>query len=312
MRKTKKTIVILSLSICLIVLIISVINRENTQRISTDEHSGAEIEKKNSIKSVESPETIEEYDGELGYSERFNADEDYFYLALELFDASRNGDIEAQYYLAKVLLTCKGTVGLKERYSDDDYSAYETRLEQDLIETLLAKCSQFDEDNFDRFGVPKDWVIRSANSGYGPALIGQLIMSEGPSKSDKLMTDIKNAILSQNPEVMYIFSSFFRNNEDHSVWKILACEYGFNCSSSSSEDWIYPMASRCAEQIRLESSDWGKRCIAGVSLQESIELRHGAEDYALIIQQAKTLKNLIDNDMLADNEIARYFNMIND
>ncbi|WP_168203972.1 hypothetical protein [Aliikangiella coralliicola] len=214
----------------------------------------------------------------------FQNSDDLYSLGLELLEKSENGDPEAQYYLAKVIITCDLSSGEQHLSAYDSGEAFEIR------EWLYTRCAGFNSQNIVTFGHYKDWLKLSAQSGFALSQLVDLALSRDVTRDHETLLILKNAIDSRHHDAMSMLSSLSKNDAAKSVWALLACDYGYDCSDESKESWRMIEVTDCALKLHL-----GEECNAKVDYVEVVKRQFPEEKFLKILERKSQLKKVIES-----------------
>lgn len=213
------------------------------------------------------------------------------------------GNPEGQYSVAKLLDVCKKTHS--ERYENrterDRYLAEALRSSsnQEFAAEFTASMKSESDACFDLRDAlgdsrrtPEEWMLISAEGGYGPALAAMAgayawgapvpdveSIREEYERQDMRHTLVAAAVRTRNPEALFAVSGFFgrmgpmnrgKPGEDL-AWVYAACHFGLECGP---ENWMLQWMCR-----------WGKDCdqAYAVSLPAYLEYKQyspAEQDYA--------------------------------
>lgn len=240
---------------------------------------------------------------------------DDFALARELLDAALLGDARAQYWLGQVLLRCEVYKRTLARYPEGTLA---TRVESYLASSIkgpehhrsklrreaLRCAGLFSEMPFAGYDLPDEandfryWSTLAVESGDPIAVIDRALRSKvnhRPSDDAErnrafraaLMRDVRIAVSSRDPVALFtvggIFSdpSFAADPQQGYAWTVVACELGYDCTTSN------PNWGGCVE---------AGTCVAGFSHADTLQRDLGATKYAQIYAQAQDIRYKLETD----------------
>ena len=197
---------------------------------------------------------------EPGLAEQFAAAKDLWEFAESVLPRAQAGDAAAQFYLFKALRYCDDGYrfyfdrGGKRRTLDQALQWASTRptTSLDEVREIHQKCFRLKESTHS-FGAGDDWLF-AANSKHFPLanmemaqrLWGQSVKAQG-NPHDALPDEAQRlallALRSKDPEVLFQFgdlTGMFRDvdsaSQEQWVWRLAACQRGYDCSSSA--EWL--------------------------------------------------------------------------
>ncbi|MDH5433498.1 MAG: hypothetical protein OEY19_06100, partial [Gammaproteobacteria bacterium] len=211
-------------------------------------------------------------------------------FSLEILEAAKNGDGESQYYLFKVLDKCRWIFESERELTSIAQGL--PILYSRIIEPTRTLCAGFDKDNLtlfnlsekrmDSYRIKMQWVSMSAENGYAPAVINDWFDNRRSYGYDETIAKMRGVLESKHPDV-YHFLSLMPNKEKHQkyAWQFLACDYGYDCSTTSLEFWKYDSLIDCnpinsSHRVCSEELDYLntiKESLSEEELEKSLETK---------------------------------------
>ena len=220
--------------------------------------------------------------------DRFDNNDDLYALALELYDFALNGDNEAQFYLAKIMLYCESL--------DIPYTEIDSALTIELHDWMRTRCAGFVNQNVEGLGSSDDWLELAAEGKYPQAIVVKLIKMEDLPRTSIILNDIHLALSSKNSEVMNLMGSLGhpqKNKIANEAWRFLACDYGFDCSTQSKEIWRLWVGSACSVQMAT-----GQECKTDIDYITYSKSRYTSAEFEQIMSKVAYLKGAIKSDRI--------------
>jgi hypothetical protein len=167
----------------------------------------------------------------------------------------------------------------------------------DDVNEIYQKCHRLKESDSSRFGKAEDWLRKSADARNPVAQIDLASMLTGEAgvsgtidnaaKRDEAKKLVRDALASKDPAVIWgvgdltsLFSGDFEKaNHDQWIWKIAACQRGYDCSSTAEWRKAY-----CRFDLNCQPYDTGLDVIR----------RLAKSDYEQIVLEAKELNARLD------------------
>ena len=186
-------------------------------------------------------------------------DKDYKQRMDRLLPLAIDGSVTAQYELARTLHYCNDILHLyflkkntdAVRTLEESQRMFEYKLpgnSQDKIADVYERCHAF-FDNQSQLQTWNDWLEKSANAGYPPAMFmkADLMRQDNALKADPAITEKArnlaiDASSSGNPIAVFGMADFVSNKTQDqaaqlmSAWWLAGCERGYDCGSES--EWI--------------------------------------------------------------------------
>lgn len=232
---------------------------------------------------------------EIGYSKsgmgtKFDKSDDLYAYALELHDLAESGDSEAQYYLAYVISHC---------YSPElPTSEFDSALSIELNDWMRTRCAGFFNQGIESLGEIEYWIKRSSQSKYPQALVANLIIQDELPLTSAVLSDIQLALKSKSGEVMNLLGSFGhpqKNRIANEAWKILACDYGRDCTERSKDIWRFHLGATCS--IKMMTSEECKTNIDYITYSKS---HYTSEEFKQIMNKVASLRAVITSDRISE------------
>jgi hypothetical protein len=236
---------------------------------------------------------------------------DYLAKADAILAKAQGGDADAQYALYRLLFECDdGYRGYfdhrnKRRSLDEALQIASTRgpaMNIDDVNEIYQKCHRLKEGDSSRLGKAEDWLRKSADARNPTAqvvlaqkLFGEAVMGEtaaDAAKRDEAKKLARDALRSKDPAVVWevgdltlLFSDDEKATHDQWVWKVAACQRGYDCSHSAEWRKAY-----CRFDMNCQPYETGLDVIRRLT----------KSDYDQIEQEAKELNARLDADNFDD------------
>jgi len=225
---------------------------------------------------------------------------------------AQGGDADAQYALYRLLFECDDGYrgyfehGKKRRSLDEALQIASTRgpaMNIDDATEIYQKCHRLKEGDSTRFGRTEDWLRKSADGRNPRAQIdlaseltgeaGESGSADDAAKRDEAKRLARDALASKDPAVIWVVGDLtllIRGNldqprHDQWIWKLAACQRGYDCSSTAEWRKAY-----CRFDVNCQPYETGLDIIR----------RYTKSDYDEIEQEAKDLNARLDANDFSD------------
>ncbi|MCF6194072.1 MAG: hypothetical protein L3J46_07045 [Kangiellaceae bacterium] len=229
--------------------------------------------------------------------EIYSGSDDLFALALELFNLAIDGNSTSQYYLAKILMVCEAFLGSRVNGPSELSSILE------MGDWWHTRCSGFTKENIGDFGEVDKWISLSTKSQFPLAIAFKYALADSFVKNEKTQEDLQIALRSRHKDVMDILSYIAEDASVSAAWKLLACDYGYDCSGDSKEFWRIESAAHCT----LLSYD-GINCDLSASYLEYIKSSNTSKEFKVIMEKKNYLKEMIGSNRIDELNLEQMLN----
>jgi len=219
---------------------------------------------------------------------KFDNSDDLHALSLVLYNSATRGDNEAQFYLAKAILYCHSP--------DIPYTEIDSAVTIELHDWMRTRCAGFVNQNIEYLGKAEDWIELSYEGKYPQAIVANLIMQGKLPLTSATLSDIHLALSSRNSEVMNLIGSLGhsqKNRITHEAWKLLACDFGHDCTSHSKDIWRLRLGSFCSVKMIK-----GEECKTDIDYLTYSKSNYTPEEFEQIMDKVSFLKDVIASDRI--------------
>jgi hypothetical protein len=240
----------------------------------------------------------------------FREAQDLWSFAEQLLERAKAGEANAQYHLFRALSYCDtlypfyfGRKG-KRRTLDEGLQLASMRygLSSDEARDVYHRCDRIEGAEAHPFGSANEWLEAAQRAGHALAMIdsakllatkaavsGTIDAANSRKEAVRLAME---ALASREPEVIFKFGDlatlFFGDTERASemqwVWRLAACDRGYDCTSSA--EWL---KFQCRFDYNCQPNDDGVEYIR----------RNNSQNFDSIQSKAKDLSASLDANDLA-------------
>jgi hypothetical protein len=271
--------------------------------------------------SAEATSDAAEPAGQPDLYARLRASNDYYEFASGVFDAAKQGDPAAQYYLSSALAYCEslydwyfivyGPDGTPRHRTLDEaqqLTAQRPVFKPDDVRDIQQRCQKLRKTKPPPFGTSQEWLAASAGSDFPLAQVNSALnfAMQGHQRSDA------DKALAARDEARRLALESLRTRDPKvmaQMGSVAANLAGDDAAAARKAQWVWPLAA-CLRETHCESmADW-MRLFCNIDTQcqpfetpVDIIRRQAGNDYDEIERRARELNEKIDAGTLEEGDI---------